>query len=350
MKILQKHFGELNEQTITAYTLVNDNGMEVMSLNYGCIITKIMTPDRHGKVENVVLGFDAIDDYLEHSFYFGAVVGRFAGRIRNAKFNLNNKTYRLVKNDNNNHLHGGLHGFDKVMWKTEIIEYKDSVSLDFTYLSKDGEEGYPGNLTMKVRYTLNNNNELIISYTGESDQSTPVNVTNHSYFNLSGNLKRDILNHQLNLKSRQFVELDKEHIPTGQFLAVENTPFNFQFGRKIMDGVSSDHTQNILAGNGYNHPFLLSDNKNQEIVLGDEESGRVLTIETDQPAVVLYTGTYLTDDFSIRGVQSRKYLGLCLESQGLPDAINHPHFPSAALEKGEVFRSETKYRFGVYGA
>jgi len=345
MKILQQPFGVLDGQNITAYTLVNNQGMEVTSLDYGCIITKIVTPDRNGLFENVALGFDTMEEYIEHSPYFGAIVGRFAGRIHNAEFQLSGQSYRLAPNENGNHLHGGLKGFDKVIWETMTHENEDSVSLEFSYLSKDGEEGYPGNLQMKVTYTLTNDNELVISYRGESDQTTLLNVTNHTYFNLSGELKRDIVEHELTLQGSKFLELDQKLIPTGEFLSVEDTPFDFRNSRKIREGVNSSHPQNLLAGKGYDHPFVLDQG---EITLVDHESGRVLKVETDQPAVVLYTGNKLLGDFSIRGVQSRNYLGLCLETQGLPDSIHHPHFPSSILEKDEVFRSVTKYKFSVY--
>ncbi|WP_028986482.1 aldose epimerase family protein [Thermicanus aegyptius] len=349
MRILQNHFGDLKDQPITAFTLQNDQGMEVTSLNYGCIITKILVPDQNGMMENVVLGFDSMEEYERYSPYFGAVIGRFAGRIKNAEFELDGRIYRLAKNDHGNHLHGGLHGFDKVVWKTEIIERSDQVGLEFTYLSEDGEEGYPGNLYMKVAYTLTNENELIISYSGRSDYRTLLNVTNHSYFNLSGNLKRDILHHRLTLKSDQFLELDEKLVPTGKILAVDDTPFDFREGREIIDGVHSTHPQNILAGYGYDHPFLLAEHHNEEILLFDEESGRLLTVETDQPVVVLYTGNQLLNTFAIRGVPSRKYLGLCLETQGYPDSVHHPHFPSNMLEKDEEFHSVTKYKFDVKG-
>ena len=345
MKVLQQVFGKLNGQTVTAYTLVNDDGIEVTSLDYGCIITRIIAPDKLGVLENIVLGFDSIEEYVNYSPYFGAVVGRFAGRIKNAKFELNGETYHLAANDNGNHLHGGIKGFDKVIWDTEVKESDNTVSLVFTYLSHDGEEGYPGNLQMKIVYTLTNNNEFTISYNGKTDKDTLLNITNHSYFNLSGNLKRDILNHQLTLKCRTFLELDEKLIPTGKLAPVEHTPFDFKTSRKIKDGVTSSHPQNILAAKGYDHPFLLNENNSGEIILNDEESGRILVIETDQPAVVLYTGNQLEGDFSIRGTRARKYLGLCLETQGLPDSIHHPEFPSSILEKDKEFYSETKYKF-----
>lgn len=345
MRVVQEKFAELNGQTVTAYKMVNDHGMEVSSIDYGCIITEILAPDREGTFENVVLGFDTLEEYQQHSPYFGAVIGRHAGRIANAEFALDGKTYQLEKNDNGNHLHGGLKGFDKVIWDTTIREEKNAISLEFTYVSVDGEEGYPGNLQMKVTYTLNNDNELQIAYEGVSDQRTVVNVTNHSYFNLSGNLKRDIQDHTVTIKSDRFLELNEELIPTGEMLPVENTLFDFRTGRNIKEGVVSSNIQNVLAGNGYDHPFLLAENHNKEISLHDEESGRGLVIETDQPAVVLYVGTQIPDDFTVRGVKSRKYLGLCLETQGLPDSLNHPHFPTAILEKDELYQSVTTYKF-----
>jgi aldose 1-epimerase len=345
MKVFQENFAELNGQTITSYTMRNEHGLEVTAINYGCTITKILVPDRNGVFENVVLGFDTLEEYQQFSPYFGAVCGRHAGRIANAEFTLDGTTYVLAKNDGGNHLHGGEYGFDKVVWDATLVEEEDAVRLEFSYVSKDGEEGYPGNLQIKVTYTLTNENELVIAYEGVSDQRTVVNVTNHSYFNLSGNLKRDILQHRLTLKSDRFLELNEELIPTGEILPSEGTEFDFRSGRKIVDGTETSNPQNILVGNGYDHPFLLAENGNQEIQLFDEESGRGLNIETDQPGVVLYTGNMLGNDFSIRGVQARKYLGLCLETQGPPDSLNHPHFPSAVLEKGEKYKSVTKYKF-----
>ncbi|TCS77761.1 aldose epimerase family protein [Tepidibacillus fermentans] len=347
MRVVQEKFAELDGQTITAYTLINDHGMEVTSIDYGCIITRMMIPDRDGTIENVVLGFDTLEEYLQHSPYFGAVVGRHAGRIKNGEFELDGKLYRLAKNDRGNHLHGGLRGFDKVIWDSEVKENADSVSLIFRYLSKDQEEGYPGNLKMKVTYTLNNDNEFTIIYVGVSDQKTVLNLTNHSYFNLSGNMKRNILDHVLTLKSDYFVELDEQLIPTGEFRLVENSVFDFRTGRKIRDGVVSKDRQNIIAGNGYDHPFLLTKNHHPQIILEDKESGRSLTIETDQPSVVLYTANQLSGEFKIRGINSQPYLGLCLETQGLPDAIHHSTFPSTILEKDEVYRSVTKYKFSI---
>ncbi|MET3196468.1 aldose epimerase family protein [Bacillus sp. OAE603] len=347
MLVSHKQFGMIDGKIVTAFTITNDQGMEVTTLDYGCIITKILAPDKKGNIENIVLGFDSIEEYTDYSPYFGAVIGRFAGRIKNGEFELNDQVYHIAQNNLNNHLHGGVRGFDKVNWATEIKEGKDSISLQFTYLSPDGEEGFPGNVNMSVIYTLNNKNELILSYEGHSDQKTLLNITNHTYFNLSGNLKTDILDHSLKIKSTRFLELNHELIPTGETLSVENTPFDFRSGRKIKDGVSSTHPQNILAGNGYDHPFILDKSEKNQVILCDASSGRKLMIETDQPAVVLYTGTQLSEDYSIRGVKSRKYIGLCLETQGFPDSIHHSNFPSNIIEKDEIYRATTKLSFSV---
>ncbi|MCD7035394.1 galactose mutarotase [Metabacillus sp. GX 13764] len=342
MKVSQKEFGKLGEQTVTAYHLENSSGMTVSCLNYGCVITDIQVPDKNGQTESVVLGFDTIEEYEKYSPYFGAVVGRHAGRIAGASFTLDDKTFTLAKNENGNHLHGGQEGFNQKLFEAEVL---DPAAVRFTYKSPDGEEGYPGNLTLTVTYTLTEENALEISYEAVSDQKTVFNVTNHSYFNLSGNLKRDTLEHALTLKSNEFLQLDEELIPTGEILQAEGTPFDFSKGRKLKDGAESDHPQNVIASRGYDHPFLLAENGSSEIVLQEEESGRSLIVETDQPAVVLYSGTQLEGGFSIRGKAARKYLGVCLETQGFPDSLHHANFPDAVIEKDEVYRSKTTYRF-----
>jgi aldose 1-epimerase len=347
VKVIQEKFGQINNQTVNSFTLVNDHGFELTCINYGCIITKIITPDKDGNYENIVLGYDTLENYINGSYFFGTVVGRVAGRIKGGSFELDGKTYTLAKNENNNHLHGGNKGFDKVLWDASVIENDDEVSVQFSYISPDGEEGYPGNVNVKVTYTVNNENQLSIQYSGLSDEKTLLNMTNHSYFNLSGNIKRDILNHSLSIKSDQFLELNGELLPTGELLDVEGTPFDFNSDRFIHSGVDSNHPQNKLAGQGYDHPFLLTTNHDQEIILKDSESGRTLTIETDEPGVVVYSGNQMKAEGEIYGVPSRKYLGICLETQGLPDAIHHPNFPSWVLESGQVFTSVTRYKFGV---
>lgn len=347
MQIKQEVFGTLNNQTIHSYTLTNKLGMEVSIINYGCIITKIITPDKHGKFENIVLGFDTIEEYIKHSPFFGCIIGRVGGRIQGGSFDLEGETYHLAKNDGNNHLHGGPVGFDKVIWDATVQEQEDSISLILTHLSKDGEEGYPGNLHLTVTYTFNNNNELSIRYEGISDKTTLLDLTNHTYFNLSGDLKRDILSHHLTMKSDYFLELDSENIPTGTLLPVENTVFDFNNGRIIETGTTSQHEQIISVGNGYDHPFVLNKDNREDIKLFDEESGRIMYVETDTLAVILYTGNSMKDDHTIRGTQSKKQLGLCLETQGYPDAIHHSHFPSSILEQNQQYSTITTFKFKV---
>ena len=347
MKIIQKTFGEVNNRLINQYTMVNDNGIEVTCINYGCIITKIITPDKEGNFENIVLGYDKINDYITNHYYFGAIVGRVAGRIKGAAFELDGETYELAKNENSNHLHGGMTGFDKVIWDAAVIENDQEIAVKFSYHSPDGEEGYPGNLDISVTYSLNQENELSIQYTGHTDKKTLLNMTSHSYFNLSGNFKRDVLNHALKIKSKKYLELNEENIPTGDLLDVTGTPFDFTSERMIKTGVESEHPHNILVGKGYDHPFLLQTNHDNEIILMEKESGRTLTVETDEVGVVVYSGNFIENGGYIQGVPSRKYLGICLETQGLPDSIHHPHFPSWVLEKGKEYSSVTKYKFGI---
>jgi aldose 1-epimerase len=342
MKVLREEFAKKDDQSISCYTIVNDSGLEISCINYGCIITMILAPDRVGKFENVVLGYDSLEDYEKGTAYFGAVIGRVAGRIKGASFDLDGETFRLPKNSNGNSLHGGSKSFDKVIWDGAPFESEKEAGVKFTYTSADGEEGYPGEVALTVTYTLNNENEFIISYNGKATKKTILTMTNHSYFNLSGDGKEDILRHSLTLKSDAFLELDEELMPTGTLLDVEGTHFDFRNGRLIQTGANSDHPQNVLAGNGYDHPFLLKSNHDEEIVLKDGNSGRTLTIETDEPAVVVYSGTQLSPD-----VQSNKYMGICLETQGVPDAIHHPQFPSIVLDKDQEYSTSTKYRFGV---
>lgn len=345
MKIIDRQFGRYNDEPVIEYTLVNNSGMSVSCLNYGCIITKILVPDRNGNIENVVLGFEQFEDYVDLSPYFGSVVGRVAGRINRASFELDGEVYQLTPNEDPNHLHGGKKGFNSVIWKTETIEAENAIGLKFFYHSPNGEEGYPGNLDTTITYYLNNHNELSITYEARTDQKTIVNLTNHSYFNLSGNLKRDCTEHILQLESERFLELGSDLIPTGRMIEAYNTPFDFNHGRLLNSGMKSSHPQNVLAGNGYDHPLLFTKKGENTVMLSEKESGRTLLVTTDQPCVVLYTGNKLEGPYSIYGVRARNHLGVCLETQGLPDAINHPDFPSIVLTPEEVYSATTKYRF-----
>ncbi|MGK3723219.1 aldose epimerase family protein [Priestia megaterium] len=341
MKVEVGTFGEINGKRIQSYTMMNNQSMKVTCIDYGCTITRIDVPDREGNIENIVLGFDSIEEYVRSSPYFGAVIGRVSGRINPPNVNMDGVTYHLPKNEGENHLHGGPNGFYNVIWESSISQSADEINITFSYVSPDGEEGYPGNLKVSVVYTLNNNNELIITYHGISDKNTLLNLTNHTYFNLSGNLKENILQHELTIKSNKFLELDQSLLPTGNLIDVDHTPFDFRTGKQIIEGANSEHQQNMIVGNGYDHPFLLSENHQKEICLIDHASGRKMIVETDEPYVVLYTGNMLEDTFQIRGVPCQKYLGLCLETQHPPNAIHHKQLPSILLEKDKEYYSKT---------
>ncbi|MDF9297250.1 aldose epimerase family protein [Geobacillus stearothermophilus] len=347
MQVAYQKWAELNGRDVLLFTLANDHGMELWVTNYGCIVTKLLFPDRNGNVENVVLGFDQFEPYLTNAPYFGAVIGRVAGRIQGASFELEGVTYRLAKNENNNHLHGGLNGFHRVLWEAEPIQRDNAVGIIFSYTSPDGEEGYPGTVNVQVTYWLDNDNEWKITYRAHSDQTTLLNLTNHTYFNLSGNLKRDILDHTLTIQSSRVLELNEELIPTGRVFDVAGTPFDLRQGKAIREAVESGHPQIELVGGGYDHPFWLDRHHDKEIVLYDQESGRMLTVETDEVGVVVYTSNQLPEGMDLGGVPSKKYLGVCLETQGLPDAIHHLQFPSWVLPANEERVSTTTYRFSV---
>lgn len=347
MEVREKVFDYRNNRPIKLYTLKNDQGFQISCIEYGCVITEIFSPDRNGNLENIVLGFDTLEEYENNPYFFGALVGRFAGRIKDGKFAIEGKNYQVPKNANGHHLHGGSEGFHSALWDSQVIQTKNEATVEFTYFSPDGEEGFPGNLSMTVRYTLkNDSNQLVISYSGKSDKTTVLNVTNHSYFNLSGNFKRTILDHQLTMESDHYLELNGELLPKGNLVPVaDDTLFDFRNGRSIREATMSDHPQNKLAGNGYDHPFLLDHAEQSEIKLTDSVSGRKLVVETTEPAVVLYTGNDIGGSYSIRGTQAEDYLGLCLETQSPPDSLRHPHFQSAILNADEEFKSETTYTF-----
>ncbi|KAB8137683.1 galactose mutarotase [Gracilibacillus oryzae] len=337
----------VNDQQWKEFTLVNNNGMAVSILDFGGIITKILAPDRDGKLENVVIGFDNYADYLDNPGYFGALIGRVAGRIENGQFEIDGKSYTVPKNEGENHLHGGEPGFHKSIWSAEPFEKDEEVGLTLTLRSADGENGYPGNLRMTVNYTLNNQNELSIAYEGIADQKTVLTATNHSYFNLSGNLKTDIQDHEIKLDSSKFVELDEALIPTGKIVDVDNTAFDFRQGRPMKDGVSSEFKQNLVANHGYDHYFLFDHSQDVSATVRDTASGRELKVITDQPGVVMYTSNNLPEGLKLRERESVRYLGLCLETQASPASIHHDGFPSVWLDKDEKYSAKTTFVFGV---
>ncbi|HUU14947.1 MAG TPA: aldose epimerase family protein [Terriglobia bacterium] len=349
--ISQQTFGKTQDGTaVDIFTLTNSNGVEVRAITYGGIIVSLRTPDKNGKLDDIVLGFDTLDSYLGKHPYFGAIIGRYGNRIGNAKFTLDGVEYKLAANNGPNSLHGGLKGFDKAVWKAQSLENDQGVGVVFTHTSPDGEEGYPGNLTAKVTYTLTNQNELIFDYEATTDKPTPVNLTQHTYFNLAGAGKGDVLGHEVLLNADSFTPVDSNLIPTGEIRKVAGTPFDFTKPTAVGARINQDDEQLKLAG-GYDHDFVIN-RRGEEPSLAarvyEPTSGRVLEVSTTQPGVQLYTGNFLDGTLTGKGGHVyQKRSGLCLETQHFPDSPNKPDFPSTILRPGETYRSRTIFKFSV---
>ncbi len=342
MNITRQSFGKLPDgQEVDLYTLTNQNGMKACITNFGGVVTRLLVPRKDGSATDVVLGYDSLAPYLKDSPYFGAIVGRYGNRIAKGRFSLDGKKYELATNNGPNHLHGGIKGFDKVLWKATPIEQNDLVGLLLEYLSPDGEEGYPGNLHVKVWYLLTNNNELQIDYQAETDKPTPVNITHHSYFNLDGAGTGSILNHRLMIDADRFVEVDEALIPTGLLKEVENTPMDFRKPRAIGEKIKE------IAG-GYDHTWVLNNSNKMALIASLENSEATLKMEvyTTEPGVQFYSGNFL--DGSIEGKNGlvyEKHYGLCLETQHFPDSPNQPAFPGTILRPGQKYGYTTIYKF-----
>jgi len=344
-----KPFGQTPAgESVTLYTLKNARGMEVHIMNYGGIIQKILTPDRNGKVEDVVLGYETLQEYIKDTPYFGAIVGRFGNRIANGKFTLDGKEYTLAAQNNGQHLHGGLVGFDKKVWK---VDASSAQSLSLSYVSKDMEEGFPGNLSVKMTYTLSDDNELGISYEATTDKATVLNLSNHSYFNLSGNAKRDILNQEVQIDASRLVAVNKVLIPTGVLIPVAGTPFDFMKPHVVGARINDTSSEQIVLGGGYDHCWALDKPAGSYAKIAtvfDPVSGRKMTVSTDQPGVQFYTGNFLDGHLTDKsGVKITKRHGLCLETEHFPDSPNQPAFPTTVLRPGEVYKTKTAYQFSV---
>jgi aldose 1-epimerase len=324
--------------------------MEAAITNYGAIVTSLRTPDRNGQFADIVLGFDSLDPYLKTHPYFGAVVGRYGNRIAKGRFTLNGKEYQLATNNGPNSLHGGIRGFDKRVWTPRDVSKDGVPALELTYLSKDKEEGYPGNLTAKVTYTLTENNELRLDYEITTDQDTIHNVTNHSYFNLAGQGEGAILDHQVEINADRFTPVDATLIPTGALQNVEGTPFDFRKSTPIGARIDQKDEQ-LVRGKGYDHNFVLNGPQGElspAVKVYEPKSGRVMEVLTTQPGVQFYTGNFL--DGTLTGKGGKKYdfrYGFCLETQHFPDSPNKPQFPSVVLKPDTPFRSTTIYRFSA---
>ena len=351
-------------EVVDLFTMTNANGIEVRAITYGGIILSIKTPDRDGRWDDIVLGFDSLEPYEAGSPYFGSIIGRYGNRIAGGRFTLDGETFTLATNNGPNHLHGGDVGFDKVVWGGEPFEREDAVGVAFTYTSVDGEEGYPGTMEVRVTYTLTDANELIFDYRATTDRATPVNLTQHSYFNLAGGAAADILGHELTLDASRFTPVDTTLIPTGELAPVEGTPFDFRTATTIGARIDDDHPQ-LAAGLGYDHNFVL-DGDNPDVTSGLAEknreglhraafvfeplTGRTLEIHTAEPGIQLYSGNFL--DGTIAGKAGRVYghrSGFCLETQHFPDSPNQPAFPSTIVRPGEEYSTRTVLTFGVAG-
>jgi len=341
-EMVKEDFGHLDDgRKVHLYTLNNDNNVEVKITNYGGIITTLKIPDREGNPENIVLGFDNLNDYLKENPYFGALIGRYGNRIEDGKFELDGTEYQLTINDGENHLHGGDKGFDSVLWDAEIVN--DS-TLQLSYLSPDGEEGYPGNLQVTATYQLTDDNELRIDFEATTDYATPVNLTAHSYFNLTGNPENTVLDHHLKLHAESYTPVNEELIPTGEIQFVKSTPFDFREFKTIGAEISE-------VDGGYDHNFVLNESENGERIaaeLLDPQSGRKLTVLTTEPGIQFYSGNFLDGSLeNENGVPLQQYSGLCLEPQHFPNSPNEPNFPSVILRPDIVYTSSIVYQFEV---
>jgi aldose 1-epimerase len=351
MKIHKEPFGKFDGKNADIYTLTNADQVEIKITNYGGIVTSIRLPDKNGKFDDVVLGYNNLQGYINNNPYFGSIVGRYGNRIGGAKFSLDGEEFTLAKNDGENSLHGGLKGFDKVLWNAEPVTGEDSVSLKLTYLSRDGEEGFPGNLKVTVTYTLTNDNSFRIDYLATTDKTTVVNLTNHTYWNLAGEGSGDILKHELMLNADSFTPVLQGLITTGEITSVENTPMDFRRSTAVGDRIESDYEQ-LKLGRGYDHNWVLNSKEDDKPGLAagvyEPVSGRFMEIFTTEPGIQFYSGNFL--DGSITGKSGRAYglrSGLCLETQHFPDSPNKPGFPPVVLKPGEVYKTTTIHKFSV---
>lgn len=336
-------------QEVMLYTLRNRHGMVMTVINYGCTITSLMVPDRNGVFENIVLGFDHLEAYLQSEAYIGCIVGRYANRIARGTFSMEGNEYLLAANQKPHHLHGGVIGFDKVVWKAEPLVIENGSGIVFKHTSPNADEGYPGNLSVEVKYILGDDNSLSFEYRAITDQITIINLTQHSYFNLNGG-KREILNHDLRIEADHFLPVDLGMIPTGEIRSVDNTPFDFRTSKRIGAEINTNDDQ-LVAGNGYDHCWVIrpsTEAMQHAAGLYDHASGRSMEVFTSEPGIQVYTANFLDEKVPGMGdilLQPRS--GVCLETQHFPDSPNQGHFPSTVLHPGEQYFSKTLFRFGV---
>jgi aldose 1-epimerase len=347
-KMQKQSFGKTEDgQTVDLYILTNKNGVEAGITNYGGTVVWLKAPGRDGKRDDVVLGYDTVDGYATGKAYIGATVGRYANRIAHATFTLDGTTYSLAKNDGDNHLHGG---FSKRVWTAKDVSGSAGQALELAYLSKDGDEGFPGNLSVKVVYTLTQENELKIDYSATTDKDTVLNLTNHAYFNLAGQGNGDILQQQIMIRADWFTPIDAVSIPTGELRSVKGTPFDFMNLTAIGARIDQDDQQ-LKLGKGYDHNWVLNNEKAGSLFLAaqayDPHSGRLLEVWTTEPGIQLYTGNFLDGIHGRDGKVYNRRDAFCLETQHFPDSPNHPSFPTTELKPGQHFESTTVYKFSV---
>lgn len=354
MSIEKQPFGQLEDGTpVDLYTVTNDNGIEMRVTNYGGIIVSLRVPDAEGNLEDITLGYDSLAGYVENNPYFGAIIGRYGNRIAAGTFELDGETYTLATNDGPNHLHGGIKGFDKVVWTATPFERPNESGIVFTYTSPDGEEGYPGTLEATVTYTLTDANELIFDYDATTDKATPVNLTQHTYFNLTGDPTSDILGHVLEINADAFTPVNSTLIPTGQLAPVDGTPFDFTEATPIGARIE-DANQQLQFGLGYDHNFVLNRESSgeDELILAarvtEPTSGRVMEVRTTEPGIQFYSGNFLDGTITGKdGITYEQRTGFCLETQHYPDSPNQASFPSTILQPDERYSSRTVYWFGT---
>ncbi len=340
-------FGKLEDEEVFLFTLKNNNGIEVKIMNYGGIVVSLNVPDRFGNFADIVLGYDTFKEYLQDTSYFGAIVGRYANRICEGKFTLNGKMYQLPVNEGKNHLHGGIKGFNKVVWSAEPLDTVNP-AIKLSYFSKDGEEGYPGNLSVLVKYTLTDANELKIDYQATTDKPTIINLSHHSYFNLNGAGNNSILDHELMINADYFTPINENLIPTGEIKAVENTVMDFRKPTAIGKRINENDEQ-LKFGLGYDHNWVLNHydgNIRPAVQLYEPKSGRLMKVLTTEPGMQFYSGNFL--DGTITGKNNKRYEyrgAVVLEAQHFPDSPNHENFPSVVLKPGDIYKQTTVYQF-----
>jgi aldose 1-epimerase len=351
LPIIKSDFGSTKDGVkIEEYTLKNTNGVELKVITYGGRITSLKVPDKNGSFDNVILGFDNIEAYEADNPFFGALIGRFGNRIANGKFSLDGKEYTLAQNDGNNHLHGGVKGFDRAVWKATPMEGEESSQLILTYFSKNGEEGYPGNLNVTVVYTLTEDNALEVNYKATTDETTVINLTQHAYFNLTGDFSNDILSHDLMLNADAFLPVDSTLIPTGEIRPVEGTPFDFRTPKPIGKDINKTNEQ-LKRGLGFDHCWVLNGEAGEMRLAAsaiDESSGRKMEIFTIEPAIQFYSGNFLDGTLPMpEGGFYERRTGFCLETQHYPDSPNQEKFPSVTLKPGQIYKTKTTFKFSV---